>query len=78
MQATTTIYSFQGVTNGGGSYFQRPVYQTATFIVIFDAPSRSIGLRRVGATEFDFATTISSAVVDQMLANNALAKAAVR
>jgi len=70
MQATTTIYSFQGVTNGGGSYFQRPVYQTATFIVIFDAPSRSIGLRRVGATEFDFATTISSAVVDQWLANN--------
>jgi hypothetical protein len=67
MQATTTIYSFQGVTNGGVSYFQRPVYQTATFIVIFDAPSRSIGLRRLGATDFDFASTIPSAVVSQWL-----------
>jgi hypothetical protein len=67
MQATTTIYSFQGVTNGGGSYFQRPVYQTATFIVVFDAPSRSIGLRRLGATDFDFASTIPSAVVNQWL-----------
>jgi hypothetical protein len=69
MQATTTIYSFQGVTNGGTSYFQRPVFETATFIVIFDAPSRSIGMRRLAATDFDFATTISSAVVNQWLAN---------
>jgi hypothetical protein len=69
MQATTTIYSFQGVTNGGGSYFQRPVYETATFIVIFDAPSRSIALRRLGATDFDFAATIPSGVVTQWLAN---------
>ena len=63
MQATTTIYSFQGVTNGGTSYFQRPVYETATFIVIFDAPSRSIAMRRLGATDFDFAAAIPSAVV---------------
>ncbi len=69
MQATTTIYSFQGVTNGGGSYFQRPVEETATFVVIFDAPSRSIGLRRLGATDFDFGATISSAVVTQWIAN---------
>jgi hypothetical protein len=69
MQATTTIYSFQGVTNGGTSYFQRPVLETATFIVIFDAPSRSMGLRRLAATDFDFATTISSAVVNRWLAN---------
>jgi hypothetical protein len=69
MQATTTIYSFQGVTNGGTSYFQRPVYETATFVVIFDAPSRSIALRRLGAADFDFATTIPSAVVSQWLAN---------
>jgi hypothetical protein len=68
-QATTTIYSFQGVTNGGTSYFQRPVYETATFIVIFDAPSRSIAMRRLGATDFDFASGISSAVVDQWLAS---------
>ncbi len=69
MQATTTIYSFQGVTNGGTSYFQRPVEETATFVVIFDAPSRSIALRRLGATDFDFAQTIPSAVVSQWLAN---------
>jgi hypothetical protein len=69
MQATTTIYSFQGVTNGGDSYFQRPVEETATFIVIFDAPSRSIALRRLAATDFDFAQTIPSAVVSQWLAN---------
>ena len=36
---------------------------------VFDAPSRSIGLRRLAATDFDFATTISSAVVSQWLAN---------
>ena len=59
-QATTTIYSFQGVTNGGTSYFQRPVYETATFIVIFDAPSSSIALRRLGATDFDFSGEISA------------------
>jgi hypothetical protein len=68
-QATTTIYSFQGVTNGGDSYFQRPVYETATFVVIFDAPSSSIALRRLGATDFDFATSIPATVVQQWLAN---------
>jgi hypothetical protein len=75
MQATTTIYSFQGVTNGGTSYFQRPVYETATFIVIFDAPSSSIALRRFGATDFDFATTIPSAVVGQWLADAGASRA---
>jgi hypothetical protein len=75
MQATTTIYSFQGVTNGGTSYFQRPVYETATFIVIFDAPSRSIALRRLGATEFDFAATIPSSVVTQWLADAGTSRA---
>ena len=68
MQATTTIYSFQGVTNGGTSYFQRPVYETATFLVIFDAPSQSIALRRLAATDFDFAATVSSAKVGAWLA----------
>jgi hypothetical protein len=75
MQATTTIYSFQGVTNGGESYFQRPVYETATFIVIFDAPSRSIALRRLGATDFDFAASIPSAVVDGWLADAGTSRA---
>jgi Tos1-like cell wall protein len=69
MQATTTIYSFQGVTNGGTSYFQRPVYETATFVVVFDAPSRSIALRRLAATEFDFGAVLPAAVVGRWLAN---------
>jgi hypothetical protein len=75
MQATTTIYSFQGVTNGGESYFQRPVYETATFIVIFDAASRSIALRRLGVTDFDFAASIPSAVVDGWLAHAGTSRA---
>jgi hypothetical protein len=68
-QATTTIYSFQGVTGGGSAYFQRPVYQTATFVVLFDANSRAIGIRRLGAEEFDFGATIPSAIVQQWLAD---------
>jgi Tos1-like cell wall protein len=68
-QATTTIYSFQGVTGGGADYFQRPVYETATFVVIFDAPSSSIAIRRLGATDFDFASTIPEPVVAQWLAD---------
>jgi hypothetical protein len=75
MQATTTIYSFQGVTNGGESYFQRPVYETATFVVIFDAPSRSIAMRRLGATDFDFAAQIPSATVAAWLANPGTSRA---
>ena len=74
MQATTTIYSFQGVTGGGESYFQRPVYETATFIVVFDASSRSIALRRLGATDFDFAATLPQATVDQWLADTGTAR----
>jgi hypothetical protein len=75
MQATTTIYSFQGVTNGGESYFQRPVYETATFVVIFDAPSRSIAMRRLGATGFDFGAEIPSATVAAWLANPGTSRA---
>jgi Putative TOS1-like glycosyl hydrolase (DUF2401)/Glycine-rich protein domain (DUF2403) len=74
-QATTTIYSFQGVTNGGTSYFQRPVEETATFIVIFDAASSSIALRRMGATDFDFAGNIPQATVAAWLANQGTARA---
>ena len=68
-QATTTIYSFQGVTGGGADYFQRPVYETATFLVIFDAASSTIAIRRLGATDFDFASTIPSSQVAQWLAD---------
>jgi hypothetical protein len=68
-QATTTIYSFQGVTNGGTSYFQRPVNITITMLVIFDAASSSIAERRLAATEFDFGSTIPASLVAQWLAN---------
>jgi hypothetical protein len=68
-QATTTIYSFQGVTNGGNSYFQRPVYVTATFVVIFDAATSTIAERRLGATDFNFDGTIPAATVQGWLAN---------
>jgi hypothetical protein len=74
-QATTTIYSFQGVTGGGSAYFQRPVYATATFLVIFDAASSSIAIRRLGATDFDFASALPSAVVAQWLADAGAARA---
>ena len=69
MQATTTIYSFQGVSGGGGSYFLRPAKTTATFIVVFDAASRSIALRRLGATDFDFGRDVPAATVAGWLAN---------
>jgi hypothetical protein len=49
--------------------FQRPVNESASFIVVFDAASRSIALRRLAATELDFGSTIAPAVVDQWLAN---------
>ena len=75
MQATTTIYSFQGVTNGGTSYFQRPEYETATFVVVFDAASRSIALRRLGATDFTFGAAIASSVVTQWLADSGTTRA---
>ena len=68
-QATTTIYSFQGVTNGGTSYFQRPVEETATFVVIFDAATSTIAERRLGATDFDFSADLPEATVTAWLAN---------
>jgi len=74
-QATTTIYSFQGVTGGGSAYFQRPVYETATFLVIFDAASSSIAIRRLGATDFDFASGLPSSAVAAWLADAGAARA---
>jgi Putative TOS1-like glycosyl hydrolase (DUF2401)/Glycine-rich protein domain (DUF2403) len=75
MQATTTIYSFQGVTNGGTSYFQRPVYESATFVVVFDAASSSIAMRRLGATDFDFGGSIAQATLDAWLADSGMSRA---
>jgi hypothetical protein len=74
-QATTTIYSFQGVTNGGTAYFQRPVYETATFVVLFDAASSSIAMRRLAATDFDFAAAIPASTVSGWLAKPGVSRA---
>jgi hypothetical protein len=70
LEATTTLYSFQDITGGGSVAFNRPVDESAVFLVIFDAPSRQIGIRRLGATEFDFAATLSSGAVASLLANS--------
>jgi hypothetical protein len=58
MAATTTIYSWKSVRNGGGSTFQRPVMASAIFIVMFDGEAGSISLRRLDAGHFDFAPTL--------------------
>jgi hypothetical protein len=66
--ASTSIYAYQGCYGGVG-HWDRPVNETATFVVIFDAPSKQIGIVRLGATDFDFAGTIPSATVTGWLAN---------
>jgi hypothetical protein len=74
-EATTTLYSFQDITGGGSVTFNRPVDFTAIFLVIFDGPSRQIAIRRIGALDFDFAGTISSATVNAWLANQGTVRA---
>jgi hypothetical protein len=69
MAATTTIYSFKSVRNGGGSTFQRPAAETATFVVVFDGAAGTISLRRLAATSFDFGPAIAASVVDAWKAN---------
>ena len=69
MAATTTIYSFKSVKNGGGSTFQRPAMASAVFVVIFDGAAGTISLRRLDAEAFDFGPTIASAVVAAWQAN---------
>jgi hypothetical protein len=69
LEATTTLYSFQDITGGGSVAFNRPVEESAVFLVMFDAPSRQIAIRRFGATEFDFAATLASSTVAALLAN---------
>ena len=68
-EATTTLYSFQDITGGGPVCFNRPVVETSIFLVIFHAESRQIAIRQLGATDFAFAGTISTATVDGWLAD---------
>ncbi len=68
VEATTTLYSFQNITGGGSVAFERPVDESAVFLVIFDAPSRQIAIRRLGPSDFDFAATEPSARIAAFLA----------
>jgi hypothetical protein len=72
--ASTSIYSYQSCFGGVGQW-DRPVNVTATFVVIFDAPSQQIGIRRLGATDFDFAGTIPAATVSGWLADEGKTRA---
>lgn len=67
LEATTTLYSFQGITGGGSVAFNRPVNEAAVFLVIFDAVARQIAVRRLGAADFDFAATVSTEKVTGLL-----------
>lgn len=67
LHATSTIYSFKGATGSGQNYFQRPVNESATFIVLFDA-SGKIQMLRLKANAFDFGDTVSNATVTDWLA----------
>jgi hypothetical protein len=75
LEATTTLYSFQDITGGGTVAFNRPVNESATFLVIFDAGSHQIAIRRLGATEFSFAGSLSKTEVDAYLADTGAARA---
>ncbi|MFT3924209.1 MAG: DUF2403 domain-containing protein [Myxococcales bacterium] len=67
LEATTTLYSFQDITGGGDVTFERPVLEAATFLVIFDAASRQIAIRRLGGGDFDFGSTIPAQRVSEWL-----------
>ncbi|WP_170115739.1 DUF2403 domain-containing lipoprotein [Melittangium boletus] len=71
LHATSTIYSFEGATGSGPNYFQRPVNESATFIVIFDA-SGKIQMLRLKADAFDFGDTVSNTTVSGWLARTGL------
>jgi hypothetical protein len=64
-EATTTLYSFQDITGGGSVVFNRPVDHAAVFLVVFDAESRRIALRR--RTDFAFDDTLGASDVQALL-----------
>ncbi len=69
LEATTTLYSFQDITGGGSVAFERPVNESATFLVVFDAKGSQIGIRRLRATDFDFASSLTESRVSGYLAD---------
>lgn len=73
-EATTTLYSFQDITGGGSVCFNRPVAETSIFLVIFDADTRQIAIRQLGATDFAFGATVSMATVHAWLAEASMVR----
>jgi hypothetical protein len=67
-EGTTHLYSFQAVPGSDPQCFNRPVAETGTFIVIFDATDRQIALRRLGPVDFDFGGSIAPTTVSSWLA----------
>jgi hypothetical protein len=67
LEATSTLYSFQDITGGGDVAFERPVKEAATFLVIFDAATHQIALRRLPQDAFDFASSLPQPRVDEWL-----------
>ncbi|HEX4339285.1 MAG TPA: DUF2403 domain-containing protein [Polyangiaceae bacterium] len=72
-EATTTLYSFQDITGGGSVAFNRPVDHAAVFLVIFDAPSKSIGIRRLD--DFGFESALTADAVKAYLADQGTVRA---
>ena len=75
LEATTTLYSFQDITGGGSVAFNRPVNDAGIFLVIFDAPSKQIAIRRLGTTDFDFSGTVTAAKMSSLLADSGTVRA---
>lgn len=75
LEATSTLYSFQDITGGGSVTFARPVLEAAVFLVIFDAPSRQIAIRRLPADGFAFGADVSHAQLAQLLADKGTQRA---
>jgi hypothetical protein len=67
LEQSTSIYSFQACYGGVGRW-SRPVNETALFLVIFHAPTKQIAIRRLTATGFDFAGSVTDAQVNAWLA----------
>ncbi len=70
--ATSTLYSFKGATGSGQNYFIRPVKESATFIVIFDATGNKVQMLRLPANGFNFGDTVSNTTVNEWLARTGL------
>lgn len=75
LEATSTLYSFQDITGGGSVTFARPVLESVTFLVIFDAAGRQIGIRRLAAEAFDFSAQLSAERVRELLADQGAQRA---